>query len=144
MPFFNETVRRRSRPEAGFTLLEVMIAVALIAIALVTLIGAQSQSVSLAAGARFDTLGSLLAQAKMTELCLIDFAELASSQGDFGAAYPRFSWKAEVDEVTEGEIEVKGIGGLLKTLDVTVMLDQDPTQSYALRTLVFRKTTGGN
>ncbi|NIP42655.1 MAG: type II secretion system protein, partial [Gammaproteobacteria bacterium] len=40
----------------GFTLLEVMIAVALIAIALTTLLGSQSQSVSFANSAKFETM----------------------------------------------------------------------------------------
>jgi general secretion pathway protein I len=45
----------------GFTLLEVMIAVALIAIALTTLLGSQSQSVSFANSAKFETMAALLA-----------------------------------------------------------------------------------
>jgi general secretion pathway protein I len=49
----------------GFTLLEVMVAIALIAIALTAVLGSQSQSVSLAGEARFNTTATLLAQSKI-------------------------------------------------------------------------------
>ena len=52
----------------GFSLLEVMIAVALIAIALTTLLGSQAQSVSYANSAKFETMAALLAQSKMSEI----------------------------------------------------------------------------
>jgi general secretion pathway protein I len=116
-----------------------MIAVALIAIALVTLIGAQAQSVSMATGARFDAMASLLAQWKLTELSLLDFAQLTSGTGDFGEEHPHFSWKSEVSELAESETGIKGANGLLKALDVTVMVDQDQTRTYTVRTIVYKK-----
>lgn len=124
---------------AGFTLLEVMIAVALIAIALVTLIGAQAQSVSYATGSRFDTTASLLAQWKLTEIGLRDFAQLAGEEGNFGKEYPHFSWKSEVSDLTETETGIKGSRGLLKTVDLTILTDQDATRSYTVRTVLYKK-----
>ena len=52
----------------GFTLLEVMIALAVISIALMALLGSQSQGLSLANESRFNTTASLLAQGKMAEI----------------------------------------------------------------------------
>ncbi|MBW2502754.1 MAG: type II secretion system protein, partial [Deltaproteobacteria bacterium] len=43
------------KAERGFTLLEVLVAVALIAVALTTLLVSQSQTVSLANDAKFET-----------------------------------------------------------------------------------------
>ena len=57
-----------SRENSGFTLLEVMIAMAIIAIALVAVFGSQSQSLSLANEAKFSTTAALLAQSKMAEI----------------------------------------------------------------------------
>ena len=54
------------RCRKGFTLLEVLVAMAILAIAMVTLFGAQSQSLSLATEAKFNTNASLLAG---TEAC---------------------------------------------------------------------------
>jgi len=124
---------------AGFTLLEVMIAVALIAIALVTLIGAQAQSVSIATGSRFDAMASLLAQGKLTELSLLDFEQLTGGTGNFGEEHSHFSWKVEVSELAEDETGIKGTTGQLKVVDVTVMVDEDQTRTCTVRTIVYKK-----
>ena len=53
---------------SGFTLMEVMIAMTILAIALVTIFQSQSQSISMSSDSRFMTTASLLAQSKMVEL----------------------------------------------------------------------------
>jgi general secretion pathway protein I len=116
-----------------------MIAVALIAIALVTLIGVQAQSVAIASGSRFDTMASLLAQWKLTDVHVHDFEGLQSSSGDFGELYPQFSWKIQVEETRGAEIGLQGTGGMLKTVDVTVLHDQDRSQALTVRTVVCKK-----
>jgi general secretion pathway protein I len=101
----------------GFTLLEVMIAVALIAIALTTLLGSQSQSVSFANSAKFETMAALLAQSKMSEIALQQEA-VASDSGDFGDEYPGYVWEVEVSDISiEG---VDNISDYLKQVDLTV------------------------
>jgi len=141
-PCSSDLPQRRACLSAGFTLLEVMVAVTLIAIALVTLIGAQSQSVAIATGSRFDAMASLLAQWKLTELSLQDFAQLNSDTGNFGEEYPHFFWKAEVRELAEDETGIKGARDLLKAVDVTISVDQDKTQTYTVRTIVYKKPAG--
>jgi general secretion pathway protein I len=102
----------------GFTLLEVMIAVALIAVALVTLLGSQSQSVSFANSAKFETMAALLAQGKMSEITIKDADSLSSDSGDFGDDYPGYAWEAKVSDVSiEG---VEAISDYLKQIDLTV------------------------
>lgn len=119
-------------------MLEVMIAVAVLAIAFVTLIGAQSQSVSIATGSKFDTMASLLAQQKLTELGVQNYDELTGGTGDFGQDFPGFIWKTEVTELGESETGIKGARGMLKAVDVTVAMEQDVTLSFALRTIVCK------
>ena len=102
----------------GFTLLEVMIAVALIAVALVTLLGSQSQSVSFANSAKFEIMAALLAQSKMSEITIQDADSLSSDSGDFGDDYPGYAWEATVSDVSiEG---VEAISDYLKQIDLTV------------------------
>jgi len=125
---------------SGFTLLEVMVAVAVIAIAFVTLIGAQSQSVSIATRSKFDAMASLLAQRKIAELNLLDYNELAGGEGNFGEDSPNFTWRVKVTELSEGDTGIKGSDGMLKAVDVTVLIEQDANLSYALRTIVCKKT----
>lgn len=138
MASFSSPFTGRDRPAtAGFTLLEVMVAVAVIAIALVTLIGVQSQMVTIATGAKFDAQASLLGQAKMAELSLIASSELNDGSGDFGSEYPGFTWKAAVSPLTEDDTGIPGVAGMLKAIELTVAFDQDPNQSYVLRTIIF-------
>ncbi|KPJ99580.1 MAG: hypothetical protein AMJ60_04590 [Desulfobacterales bacterium SG8_35] len=109
----------KSLSDKGFTLLEVMIAVALIAIALTTLLGSQSQSVSFANSAKFETMAALLAQSKMSEIAAMrDKDALSSDSGDFGDDYPGYVW-----EVTLSDISIEGVDNIsdyLKQIDLRV------------------------
>ena len=102
----------------GFTLLEVMIAVALIAIALVTLLGSQSQSVSYANSAKFETMAALLAQSKMSEILIQDAGALSGDSGDFGDDYQGYAWEATVSDVSIAGLDT--ISEYLKQIDITV------------------------
>ena len=104
--------------DKGFTLLEVMVAVALIAIALTTLLASQSQSVSFANSAKFETMAALLAQSKMSEIELQDKDALSDDSGDFGDDYPGYAWEVSISEVYLGE--VFDISDYLKQIDLTV------------------------
>ena len=85
----------------GFTLLEVMIAMAILAITLVTVYQSQSQSISMASSSRFLTTASLLAQTRMAEIDAADPRGLVSANGDFGEGFPGYAWQLEVGEVNE-------------------------------------------
>ena len=143
-PFSNHGRDQTFGRISGFTLLEVMVAVAVIAIAFVTLIGAQSQSVAIATDSRFDTMASLLAQGKLAEMSLLDYTALSDSTGDFGKEFPGFSWKTEVTELSEGDTGIKGSSGTLKAVDMTVLIEEDTNRSYTLRTIVFKKIVAAN
>ena len=97
---------------SGFTLLEVMLAMAILAIALVAVFQSQSQSISMANKSRFATTASLLAQSKMAEIEAMDLEDISSDSGDFGEDFPDYSWRVDV---TETEIEN------LKKVKVTVI-----------------------
>jgi general secretion pathway protein I len=84
----------------GFTLLEVMIAMAIMAIALVAVYQSQSQSVSMASDSRFLTTASLLAQSRMAEIDA-DTLKTSTANGDFGEAFPDYRWQVEVGNVEE-------------------------------------------
>ncbi len=121
----------------GFTLLEVMVSVTIIGIALVTLMGAQSQSVSLAGISRFETTAALLARQKMTELISAGFTELTSSEGDFGDTYPMFHWQAEVSELSEEETDLTAAPELLKRIHLVVTAGDDADSRLVLERIVM-------
>jgi general secretion pathway protein I len=86
-----------NRPEGGFTLMEVMIAMAILAIALVAVYQSQAQSISMSTHSRFLTTASLLAQSKMAEIEMSDPAEMSTGSGDF-EDFPDYRWKVEVSD----------------------------------------------
>ncbi|MDP2268642.1 MAG: type II secretion system minor pseudopilin GspI [Deltaproteobacteria bacterium] len=91
---FDRTMRNRK----GFTLLEVMIAMAILAISLVAVFRSQSQSVSMAGEARFLTTASLLAQGKMAAVESMKPQELIDGSGGFGDDFPDYLWRVEVKD----------------------------------------------
>lgn len=132
-----------SRNQSGFTFLEVMVAVMIIAISFVTLIGSQSQSVSIAGYSRFNVDAALLAQQKLTEIESAGFDDIFSGQGDFGEEFPAYRWKSEVADLSEDDTAIPGGDDMLKRVDVIITLGEDESRSYAVRSIIMRKTGGG-
>lgn len=89
----------RSRALRGFTLLEMMISMVILAIALTSVFKLQSMSVILADRAKFETTAPLLAQMKMAGFMTVEQDELSSGSGDFGDEFSEYGWQVEVDEV---------------------------------------------
>src|SRR5215510_8487680 len=83
----------------GFTLLEVLVAVAIVAIALVTFMGLHLRSLDATIRAQDLTTAVLLAQAKMASMG--EFPETGEEQGKFeGPELERFRWATAVIERT--------------------------------------------
>jgi general secretion pathway protein I len=82
----------------GFTLIEVMFAMAILAIGLVAIFQSQSQSISMATDSRFLTTASLLAQSKMVEVETRSALSNQSEDGDFGIDYPQYTWHLEIGD----------------------------------------------
>jgi general secretion pathway protein I len=114
------------RPKNGFTLLEIMAALAIVATALVALLGAHLKSLDLAYKHKEQTLAAMLAQQKMGESLTIPFDELSSDTGDFAPGHPEIEWEMEV---SEADIDN------LKEVQVIIKL---PAGDFKLETLVAR------
>ncbi len=125
------------RQQAGFTLLEMMVSVTIIAIALVTLIGSQSQSVSIATISRFDTTASLLAREKMTELALGGFDDLSSGDGDFGEDFPEYTWQVEVTDLGEEDTGIAQAEDMLRAVDLIISKGPDSDEEYRIREIMM-------
>lgn len=94
------------RARAGFTLLEVMIALAIMAGALVVILHSHLLSVNLANRALGVSLAGLLAQEKMEGIIKEGFPEEGEEEGDF-EKHPHFRWRRTVEraELFEEERE---------------------------------------
>lgn len=132
---------RRSQPEtrnpqskAGFTLLEIMVAISIMAIVLVTVFRMHAQTLSMTYSARFYATSPLLAQKKMVEIESIGQQDMTDDSGDFGDEFPGYRWRVAVDDV-----ESKALGGVaenLKKIDILVTLNNDEF-TYSVRTYKF-------
>jgi general secretion pathway protein I len=123
------------RRDHGFTFLEVMVAVALLAIALTAVLGSQSQGVSLASEARFYTTAALLAQGKMAEIEAKDLGTLSSDSGDFGEDFPGYTW-----EVTVGNVYLdypENVSNHLRQVTLTLSWEESEHYQYSLKTYRF-------
>lgn len=103
----------------GFTLLEVLIAISIIAIALTSLFGSQSSSLSLAIEAQFNTNASLLAR-EIVAGYESGIRSYVADEGDFGEEFVGYTWKAEVEEANIGQLELGGGERPLYKVDLTI------------------------
>ena len=132
---------RKARPRSqrisfGFTLLEVMIALSVMAIVLVSVYRMHSQSLTMNTAARFYTQAPILAQGKIAELEALSSGAFPENSGDFGEQFPGYSWKTSLADITS---EILGeVAEDLKRVDITVSLNENQFV-YSLRTYRFQK-----
>jgi general secretion pathway protein I len=125
---------RNLHQEFGFTLLEIMVAISIIAIVLVSVYRMHAQTISMNYAVRFYATAPLLAQLKIAELETINMEDQTDDSGDFGNEFPGYRWDIVIDDV---ESETFGdITEDLKEIDVVVSFNNDEF-TYNLRTYRF-------
>ena len=100
----------------------------ILAITLVVVFQSQSQSISMAGRARFETTASFLARSKMVEIEAANPENVVSDSGDFGNDFPDYLWRVDV---TETEIEI------LKKIEVKVV-NERMTSNNSFRLVLYR------
>jgi prepilin-type N-terminal cleavage/methylation domain-containing protein len=118
---------------AGFTLIEVMVALAILTIGLTGIYRLQSQTILMSATARFYSLAPLLAQAKLAEIDRTPQAIHGDESGEFGPDYPGYTWRLSTEQVALDLLANKPYQML--RIDLTVALNDE--DSYVLRTYRF-------
>lgn len=122
---------RRRIDDQGLTLLEVMVALGIAAIVLVSVYRLQTQSIAMEHIARFHTLAPLLADQLVAEIELQAPDFLQAETGDFQDDFPGYTWEYETRDV-EGLTDNSG-RALLKQIDVKIHLNNDE-ELFTLRT----------
>lgn len=128
---------RRKRP-AGFTLLEVMVALGIMAIVLAGVYRLQAQTLGMSLESRFYTQAPLLARSALTryeETGRREQRPLATDQGDFGREFPGYAWKITVDEAPSQTLGAD-ISRDMKRIEVLVTLNGGQF-AYGMRTYRF-------
>lgn len=122
--------RYPAKNTAGFTLLEVMVSVAVIAVVLVSIIRLQGQTIGMNETIRFYTLAPMLAESRLAEIVLNPEAAEMSDAGDFGEDYPGYAWKVDVTDVDLDVFE----SPLVKMKQIDVAIDFNSGQlKFSLR-----------
>jgi len=124
----------KERPHrAGFSLIEVLVAMAILTISLTSVYRLQSMTYAMSADARFYTLAPQLAQERLAAIEREGLENASDGSGDFGQAYPGYDWSVSIEEVSSDLI--KSENQHLIRIDVTV--EQNEERSYDLRTYRF-------
>ena len=123
-------------PASGFTLLEVMVAMAIMAIVLVSVYRMHSQTLTMNIATRFYTQAPMLARSKLAQLETASSDIIAGDSGDFGDNFPGYSWSVSTEEVSS---EILGeVAQDLKRIELMVSLNNNE-YVYNIRTYRFMR-----
>lgn len=114
---------RRSARQAGFTLMEVMVALSVVAIALLAIYRMHSQTLFMNERGRFDTIATLLAREKLADIDSGNLADLTSDSGDFGSDHPGYTWRIDTEAVTSDLL--KDDGPIIRRISLTIGFNDD-------------------
>ena len=117
----------------GFTLLEIVISLGLIAITLLAVFRLQAQNLDFQSEAQFITIATHLAQDLISRIEARGDLEMGTESGDFGEEFPHFSYREEIGETTDMDnvFRVKVVisweeEGLMKEFPVETYLYMEP------------------
>ena len=127
------TAISNKRPKTtGFSLLEVLIALGLMAIALLGIFHLQGQNLDLQHEGQFMTLATQLVRHRMAQIQSRATLDEGTAGGDFGEDFPGFTYREEIEAVPE-------TAHLLR-VRVSVFLEGDKgKEGLQVETYVYRR-----
>ncbi|MFC1876919.1 prepilin-type N-terminal cleavage/methylation domain-containing protein [Thermodesulfobacteriota bacterium] len=126
--------RHTQQARAGFTLLEILVAMSIITFALIAIFRLYTQTISMNHLLSFNITAPFLAQKKMAEQTSMPGKELGDDAGNFGEEFPGYTWAVFVEDVISEVLETED----LKKIDVRVSINTDE-YTYFLRRYRFLK-----
>ncbi|AVD71164.1 hypothetical protein CAY53_06420 [Desulfobulbus oralis] len=127
-----------SADSRGFALMELLLAVAILAAGCLLLFSVQATNADRAAEARFQTRAALLARHKLTACRLQPFDQVADEAGDFGPESPDLLWEQGVHELGPEESGLAGSAGWLKLVELRVRPRGGRQPLFTVRTVLMR------
>ena len=132
----DQTADHSPQPQSGFTLLEIMVALSILAIVLVSVYKLHAQTVAMNNEVRFYATAPMLAQLKMAEVESESPEDMGDDSGDFGDEFPNYRWNVVIDDV-----ESTALGNIakdLKKIDLLISFNNNEF-TYSLRNYKFLK-----
>jgi len=120
---------------SGFTLLEIMVAVSILAIVLVSIYKMYAQTISMNHDSKFYATAPFLAKEKLLDIKEKTMGSLAEDSGDFGEDFTGYTWRVRIDEV-ESET-LAAVADDLKKITLTVSFNDK--YNYNLVTCLFSR-----
>jgi len=123
----------------GFTLLEVMVALSIVASVMVPLLVSQSEGISIQDETKFRTTAALLAKKKISEIEIKGKDDLITDYGEFGDDFPGYFWEIKIQDLSFPEIdeETQEYTKYLKQIDLNVYRGDKKRYQYSLRLYRF-------
>ena len=121
----------RPRRRSGFTLIEVLATILLLAIVVPVAMQAVNTASSAASAARHKSVAAGLAESKMAELIATGDWQTGAVSGGFGEEYPEFRWDARAVNWTEASVTQLDVVVAWKTA-------RRGDESLVLSTLVYQ------
>lgn len=113
--------------------MEVLVALAVLAIALTSIYRLQGQTFLMSASSRFYSQAPQLARMKLAAVEIQNFKDINGGSGDFGEDYPGYTWSLSVEDLPSDLITSQKYH--LARIEITVSNDDD--NAYTLRTYRF-------
>jgi prepilin-type N-terminal cleavage/methylation domain-containing protein len=125
---------RRKRKDEGFTLLEIVISLGLIAVALLVVFHLQAQNLDLQSEAQFMTIAKGLLQERMSQIASREALSEGTSTGELGEDFPDFTYREEISEVRDLE-------NLFKVKVGIILERENARKDLWLETHLYRENT---
>ena len=126
--------RPRRPASQGFTLLEVMVSLSIIAIAFTAMLSSQAHNIELAAEAKFQTNAPLLAQEVISRLQAAGGSSAGPDHGDWGNDFAGYHWQRQSPSSPRGlDPELHD----LLPIEVTVSWQDQARYTYQQRAYLF-------
>jgi prepilin-type N-terminal cleavage/methylation domain-containing protein len=122
----------RKRRIRGFTLLEIVISLGLIATALLAVFRLQAQNLDLQSEATFVTVATQLARDRISRIHAKRPIEAGTFSGDFEPDFPRFTYQEEVSEVPN-------LDGFFRAGVVITLEDGGRRRAFSVVTYIYEE-----
>lgn len=117
----------------GFTLIEVLVALAILTITLTGIYRLHAQTLMMSTRARFYSLAPTLAQGKLAEIERQGIKNSTDGTGDFGSEFSGYAWTVRIEDLPSDLLKEKSYH--LARIEVTIAQNEEAT--YKLRTYRF-------